>query len=126
MNWTSEMEEQARSLWLSGTSATKIGEIMGLSRNSIMSKVSRLGVVRPGEKNALKKIAQRSIPTAPMRSPYSEPGGTTFEEIKRGQCYFSISPHEASPHLFCGAPVIEGSLYCEKHHHICYVRKKDE
>jgi len=44
MNWTDEMVETASRMWVSGFSARNIGSQLGVSRNSVIGKMSRLGV----------------------------------------------------------------------------------
>src|SRR6185437_11461425 len=33
-------------------------------------------------------------------------------DIPRGGCKFAVSPHDATAHLFCGGPALDGKPYC--------------
>ena len=39
----------------------------------------------------------------------------SFEQLGRHDCQFATSPHAARPHIFCGAPKVDGKPYCLAH-----------
>ena len=50
MNWTDDRVELLKKLWNDGLSASQIAaELGGISRNSVIGKVHRLGLSGPGE-----------------------------------------------------------------------------
>ena len=50
MIWTPEIEKVIADEWLAGKSATEIAKPLGISRNAVIGKLSRLGVVRQRDK----------------------------------------------------------------------------
>lgn len=47
--------------------------------------------------------------------------------LRRGQCRFAVTPHNALSHLFCAEPVEhEKSPYCAHHAEICFDRRPAE
>lgn len=47
MSWTPERVERLQAMWLSGCSAAEIAETLGtVTRNAVIGKVSRLGLIR--------------------------------------------------------------------------------
>lgn len=43
-SWTPEQERELRLLWQRGLSASKIGKVMGFSREAVLGKCFRLGL----------------------------------------------------------------------------------
>lgn len=48
--WTEERVEQLKALWADGLSSTRVGVMMGLSRNAVIGKVHRLKLPIPALK----------------------------------------------------------------------------
>jgi hypothetical protein len=46
MNWTADQEDRVRELWLAGYTGEQIAGLMNMSRDRVLSKVRRLGLVR--------------------------------------------------------------------------------
>ncbi len=55
-------------------------------------------------------------PSVPLKAPVAAPdtAPVTFDALARSQCRYPVTT--ALPHLFCGAPRVEGSSYCAFHH----------
>lgn len=65
--WTAEREETLRRLWADGkTSATKIGEAIGMTKGAVVSKIHRLGLGRKtaAEISAAKRAGQLAAAAA--------------------------------------------------------------
>lgn len=87
MAWTDEMVEQLKKMWKQGVTTGEIGKRLGISKNSIVGKVHRLGlegrpspIKKTGEdqpakqvKKATKKADKKAIaPVAEPKSPKEE------------------------------------------------------
>lgn len=53
MAWTDEMVDQLKAMWIEGTTTGEIGKRLGVSKNSIVGKVHRLGL--SGRPSPIKK-----------------------------------------------------------------------
>lgn len=66
--------EQLLSLWSDGTSGGRIAQIMGLTRNSVMGKLNKLGALSTG-RQSIDRFSPNKVQTArpnPARSTWSE------------------------------------------------------
>jgi hypothetical protein len=60
MIWSDEITEEVKALYLEGHSATMIGNRLGVTRNTIIGKMHRLGIKRSGPTIPLRESAQWS------------------------------------------------------------------
>lgn len=147
-SWTAEASESLAQLWESSLSASEIGVILGVSKNAVIGKVRRLGLVpRPIGCNPLTREEKR---TAIARAK----AGESFAQIARdlgrhasaiskaAQAPEPILPHDlpgkslialgskecryivfgdtSLTYRFCGTPALAHSSYCEQHHKACW------
>lgn len=77
-NWTPERVEQLKALWATGKSCSQIGTVLGISRNAVLGKVSRLKLPKHGT-NQRKKLPQ-SISRRPGNS-----GGGEYRRTVRAR-----------------------------------------
>ena len=147
MDWTDAAVARLKELWGEGFSASECGKRMGVSRNSVIGKIHRLGLSgkyrrpREGRRRMTKpkrdaaskrrdvldvQTPQKSVTPpercdAPIgkRDLSEEPRRGSFDllELKLGQCRY---PHGERPFRFCGAPVVDGYPYCLEHAELCY------
>lgn len=123
--WTEEDNARLLELWGDpANSASKIALVFGVTRNSIIGKVDRLGL--PGRRcHARKQRAYvyhyraeaKIIPlvTPAQDIPYK---GVTFWGCGVRDCHYPVEGDGLSA-VFCGNPIYHGS-YCAQHHAICY------
>ena len=128
--WTDERVEQLKKLWAEGLSASQIAERLGgITRNSVIGKVHRLGLAPRAKKVAVanfkrairnarkrqKKLEAAMKKTDPFaqlvalplpEEPAFEIARTTILEREKDQCAWIIGP----PHEMkcCGAPIVPG------------------
>jgi GcrA cell cycle regulator len=66
LGWTDEATDMARTLWLDGVSASQIAKRLGRTRNAVIGKMGRMGLVTKGG-------AVRQAPAAPKVIAPKEP-----------------------------------------------------
>ena len=117
MKWTEERTTLLAQLVDEGLSSTVIAERMGVSRNSVISKVHqqkltlKLGQGRkpPKRKPPPKQWQLPPRKPLPMRISTPVPGPVAFMELRLGQCKWPLGA------FFCGVSAIAGKPYCLHH-----------
>lgn len=67
--WTDERLERLKALWLGGMSATNIaGELGGVTRSAVLSKIHRLGIGRPAPTSAARPKRPKERRVRPTRA----------------------------------------------------------
>src|SRR4029077_9925167 len=128
--WNAERMKQLKQLHAEGLSfsliAAKLGR--GLSRDSVASKLNRIGLRRskpvtakqkpappaplPPRKRIMKHV-QAPSPVNGATTPLVE--GRTFMELRDGDCRWSFGYPGDSVFFFCVAPAVDGFPYCRDH-----------
>jgi GcrA cell cycle regulator len=139
---TAEAKAKLESEWKAGTSASTIARMFGVTRNSVIGRLHRAGLLRTGSRPRRERAPQ--MPRAPrarreskvsfgVSSRRTAPGWSgsltpavlalpdpayadcvTFEQLKHGRCHWPLG----EPTKFCGRQSCEighGS-YCEQHY----------
>ena len=143
--WTEDRVETLKTLWASGLSGLQCGKAMGLSRNSIIGKVSRLGInvrdlgaiERP--KKSEKKApapARRTMPFKPAKQYFERPqpiveglpvtGRVTLVDLRFHHCRFPINDGGDEGFLFCGNDRSGVRPYCAFHSSIAYYKRSSK
>ena len=137
--WTEERIELLRSCFEAGLSCREIADRIGVSRNAVIGKISRLNLKRekaagPVRKDAardprgrgglrLRRIILRAVtvedavqPEAPIHNGHS----CSLFELSAQTCRWPISTPGAADFCFCGNPPVEGLPYCPGHSRLAY------
>ena len=140
--WTDERLELLRSGFAAGLSCREIAATIGVSRNAVIGKISRLNLkrdkdrlvrtVRPGRTGEtrprgahrlrqilLKAYPQQAEPPA-ADAPIHNGHTCSLLELGRDTCRWPISTPGAEDFCFCGNPPIEGLPYCTGHSRLAY------
>lgn len=140
-DWTEENIAIARAGMEAGLSGGQIALKLGVTRNTVIGKMLRMGVKsanakghkpgvpapwksipkppRPNMMTINARIARPPVPPPiPIEEPVealSEPPPTAkpFEDLLAGECRWPYG--EATPYLFCAAPQHDGHSYCLGH-----------
>jgi GcrA cell cycle regulator len=141
--WTDERLELLKSGFATGLSCREIAATIGVSRNAVIGKISRLNlkrdkdrmVVRTGrpERSAearprgaprLRQILLRAYAAQPDADIADEPihNGHTCSlfELGKDTCRWPISTPGANDFCFCGNPPLGGLPYCAGHSRLAY------
>jgi GcrA cell cycle regulator len=141
--WTPERLELLKSRFEAGLSCREIADHIGVSRNAVIGKLSRLNLKRensgdarrPARKRAAKGPRPRSVPRLQYRmlmALYAEPQPAVDEEpihnehccslleLSEERCRWPISTPGAVDFCFCGNTPVEGLPYCAGHTRLAY------
>jgi GcrA cell cycle regulator len=139
--WTDERLELLKNRFEAGLSCRQIAAAIGVSRNAVIGKLSRLNLTREnnGEERPARKSAarERRAKTAPRQqyqmlvALYGEPQDVTDEPIHDGhrcslqelseeRCRWPINTPGADDFCFCGNMPIKSLPYCAGHSRLAY------
>ena len=139
LTWTTERIELLKLHFAAGLTCRQIANEIGVSRNAVIGKISRLKLMREenvhrAPKNAAK--ARRRKMTAGLRRqilkavPLDEPVSLeapihnghccSLFELSEQTCRWPISTPGLPDFRFCGNPPIDGMPYCPGHSRLAY------
>jgi GcrA cell cycle regulator len=141
--WTLERLEHLKNLFAAGLSCREIAGDIGVSRNAVIGKLSRLNLTReigreaqrPARKDAAKGRRAGSVPRLQyqlLRTLYAEPQPAADDEpihnehccslleLSEQRCRWPISTPGAEDFCFCGNTPVEGLPYCPGHSRLAY------
>jgi GcrA cell cycle regulator len=140
--WTTDRIELLKSSFEAGLSCREIADRIGVSRNAVIGKITRLNLKRikaagPGRKNAardperrggmrlrrlLKSVTIDVAPEAeaPPEVPIESGHSCSLFELSAVTCRWPISTPGAADFCFCGHPPVEGLPYCPGHSRLAY------
>jgi GcrA cell cycle regulator len=127
IDWTPDRVKTLMALWAEGIPTLEIGRRLGVTKNSVVGKVHRLGLPkRQSPINSLPRTPRVSKPTAPVRIrqqtvPISA-DMVKMEKLTVGMCKWPEGEPGHEDFRFCGQPAIEGKSYCAGHCARAYVK----
>jgi GcrA cell cycle regulator len=156
MDWTKDRIELLKKMWGEGLSASQIAaELGGVSRNSVIGKVHRLGLAGREKKGPMASIPRQRKPRSADRMiriarpavrrpnaaiaalPAFDPDPEAIEsivpigqrcsilEVTEGKCRWPVGDPAAPDFFFCGGKTCEPFVYCGYHARLAYVPPKD-
>jgi GcrA cell cycle regulator len=125
--WHEEKLNKLKALWDEGLPITKIGNILGVSRNAIAGKAHRMGLPKrnsPISKSGdprknQKKVAEENIKELPLKILLRD------VEWSRNRCCWPIGDPKLPGFSFCGTSIIPGRPYCEEHSNLAYTNTRE-
>ncbi len=146
--WTDERVATLTEMYVGGSSASVIGNLIGLSRNSVIGKAHRLGLVSPhNERRASRPPAEARRPYKPReRKVLTIENNGRIRESKAMVEQYKLSGVQIKcvvpladladdrchyiagrDHLYCGGPKMPGSplSYCTHHYHMMWVKPEN-
>ena len=141
--WTVERIELLKTRFAAGLSCRQIADDIGVSRNAVIGKLSRLNLTRennrdprrPPRKDAASGHRPGSVPRHQyqmLRNLYAEPQEAADDglidnehrcsllELRERRCRWPISTPGADDFCFCGNMPLEGLPYCAGHARLAY------
>jgi GcrA cell cycle regulator len=141
--WTDERVELLKSCFAAGLSCRNIADEIGVSRNAVIGKLSRLNLTRengrdaprPARRSAAKGQRPKALPRLQYRmlkALYGDPQPAADDEpihnghccslleLSEERCRWPISTPGAPDFCFCGNTPLEGLPYCAGHTRLAY------
>jgi GcrA cell cycle regulator len=137
--WTSERVELLKQHFEEGLSCREIAASIGVSRNAVIGKLTRLGLTRgPGGTEPRATTAKTRAPKSGPRQQYQmlqivyengRPVGDgpveserpcSLFELSEERCRWPISTPGAEDFCFCGNMPLDGVPYCAGHSRLAY------
>jgi GcrA cell cycle regulator len=141
--WTTERLERLKNGFEAGLTCREIAVDIGVSRNAVIGKLSRLNLTRepsgdarqPPRKDAAKGSRREPRPRQQYRllqALYTGPQPATAEgpisdahccsllELSEARCRWPINTPGAEDFCFCGNTPVEGLPYCAGHSRLAY------
>lgn len=140
--WTPDRVDQLRNCVVAGLSCSQIAAEIGVSRNAVIGKISRLGLspARPaatrsslpragrpqpsGRRRLLRQLCAEAITVAdevPLAiGPVDSTKICSLLELSDGRCRWPINEPGAAEFAFCGSDSIRGFPYCASHVRMAY------
>ena len=115
--WTPARVKTLAELWKRGVPVKEIGVVIGVGKNAVVGKASRLGLPR------------RESPICPAKNPRplkleANRGLPQLADLRDGQCHWPFGNPGDPDFWFCGRPVVTGRPYCQEHCLIAYQGKQ--
>jgi GcrA cell cycle regulator len=134
--WTAERVELLKIHFAAGLSCREIADDIGVSRNAVIGKLSRLNLTRekacdarrPARTDAANRPRPRSVPRLQYRllqaaandEPIHNAHRCSLLDLSEERCRWPISTPGAADFCFCGNPPIKGLPYCAGHTRLAY------
>ena len=127
IDWTPDRIKILMALWAEGISTLEIGRRLGVTKNSVVGKVHRLGLPkRQSPISSSPRTPRVTKPTTPIRiRPQTVPISANMvkmEKLTTGMCKWPEGEPGHEDFRFCGQPAIENKPYCAIHCARAYVK----
>jgi GcrA cell cycle regulator len=142
--WTLERIELLKSRFEAGLSCREMADEIGVSRNAVIGKLSRLKLLRreqsadaaprPAPKDTARRTSAKSVPRLQyqrLAKLYAEPSPAadapihnehrcSLLELSEARCRWPISTPGFADFCFCGNTPLKGLPYCAGHTRLAY------
>lgn len=136
-SWTPELVTWAVAQWNDGWSAQRIATSLGMTRNQVIGKMTRLGLGRsaPAAPGCVTTQIKRPRPATPAvaaqvlvaskpiaRAAQADAPTWTPPTAGSRACKWPIGDPREPDFSFCGSPAAPGRPYCGDHCRVAYVK----
>jgi GcrA cell cycle regulator len=140
--WTDERIEQLKIHFEAGLSCREIAADIGVSRNAVIGKLTRLNLTRGRARDERRQETRGGAPRAartvprlqyallaaiygeseapPREQPIDETNRCSLMELTENRCRWPISTPGADDFCFCGNVSPDGQSYCAGHQRLAY------
>jgi len=125
--WNDAKLKELEDLWKQGHPISKIGEILGVSRNSVAGKAHRMGLPkRTSPISSVKKESlsfEKNIETSNINLPLKIKLRSV--QWSRTKCCWPEGDPKQNKFKFCGKDIFPGRPYCDKHSLLAYTNARE-
>jgi GcrA cell cycle regulator len=139
--WTAERVEQLKRCFEAGLTCREIAADIGVSRNAVIGKLSRLNLTREPRDGDDERPARKASPRAPRRTvrhqirmlqaeygeapladelPIENGHCCSLLELDEQRCRWPVETPDATDFRFCGNRPVDGLPYCAGHARLAY------
>ncbi|MDH5489525.1 MAG: GcrA family cell cycle regulator [Rhodospirillaceae bacterium] len=124
--WTPDRIKTLIALWDEGHPTSEIGRRLGVTKNSVVGKVHRLGLKKRQSpiRQASSTPRPKPVKTTASKTPVVKPSASSvkMEELTSSMCCWPEGEPGTDNLHFCGQPIMEDKPYCEEHCARAYVK----
>lgn len=111
--WTEERVEQLKELFAKRATKAQMATHFGVSLNSVVGKIHRLGLFRRSTTSSKAKTPATVVDQAATP-------GKTFEELQRHHCRYPFGEVGTESFFYCGKTRSGNLPYCPEHAALCF------
>ena len=125
--WDDSKLKELEDLWNQGHPISKIGEILGVSRNSVAGKAHRMGFPKRTSPISSSKKENLSDNKNNEKSDKNIPLKIKLRGVQwsRTKCCWPEGDPKQNDFKFCGEEIFPGRPYCDKHSLLAYTNTRE-
>tara|TARA_B100000035_G_scaffold301607_1_gene298375 strand:+ start:423 stop:839 length:417 start_codon:yes stop_codon:yes gene_type:complete len=125
--WNDTKLKKLEDLWKQGHPISKIGEMLGVSRNSVAGKAHRMGLPKRTSPISSAKKENLSVEKNNETSNIELPLKIKLRSVQwsRTKCCWPEGDPKQNNFKFCGQDIFPGRPYCDKHSLLAYTNARE-
>ena len=125
--WNDTKLKELEDLWKQGHPISKIGEILGVSRNSVAGKAHRMGLPKRTSPISSVKKENLSVEKNNETININLPLKIKLRSVQwsRTKCCWPGGDPKQNDFKFCGQDIFPGRPYCDKHSLLAYTNARE-
>ena len=125
--WNDTKLKELEDLWKQGLPISKIGERLGVSRNSVAGKAHRMGLPKRTSPISSAKKENLSVKKNNETSNIDLPLKIKLRNVQwsRTKCCWPEGDPKQNDFKFCGQDIFPGRPYCDKHSLLAYTNARE-
>ena len=125
--WDNSKLKELEDLWMQGHPISKIGEMLGVSRNSVAGKAHRMGLPKRNSPISKSGDPRKNQDNSSKYSEKQLPLKLMLRDVEwsRNRCCWPIGDPKLPGFSFCGTSIIPGRPYCEEHSNLAYTNTRE-
>ena len=125
--WNDAKLKELEDLWKQGHPISKIGEMLGVSRNSVAGKAHRMGLPKRTSPISSVKKENLSVEKNNETININLPLKIKLRSVQwsRTKCCWPEGDPKQNDFKFCGQDIFPGRPYCDKHSLLAYTNARE-
>ena len=125
--WNDTKLKELEDLWKQGHPISKIGEMLGVSRNSVAGKAHRMGLPKRTSPISSVKKESLSVEKNNETSNIDLPLKIKLRNVQwsRTKCCWPEGDPKQNDFKFCGQDIFPGRPYCDEHSLLAYTNARE-